>query len=91
MGVSLCLCLPRVRSVAPSRAFPQARLDYLASLCHVFCVFAYVSGPLLHVPEEVYRRPPAQTSSHFNLFLRSVALEGFGLVARILRFGILCI
>ena len=46
MGVSLFLCLPRVRSDAPSRAFLQARLDYVASLCHVFCVFAYVSGPL---------------------------------------------
>ena len=32
MGASLFLCLPRVRSVAPSRAFPQARLDYVAFL-----------------------------------------------------------
>ena len=31
MGVSLFLCLPRVRSVAPSRAFPQARLGNLFS------------------------------------------------------------
>ena len=31
MGVSLFLCLPCVRSVAPSRAFPQARLGNLFS------------------------------------------------------------
>ena len=46
MGVSMFLCLPRVRSVAPSRAFRQARLDYLVSLCHVFCRLAYASGLL---------------------------------------------
>ena len=46
MGGQLFLCLPRVRSVAPSRAFPQTRLDCFSFLCHVFCVFASVRGPL---------------------------------------------
>ena len=39
-------CFFACRAFAPSRVFPQARLDCVASLCHVFCVFAYLSGPL---------------------------------------------
>ena len=45
MGVSLFLCPPRARSADPSCAFPQARVDYVAPLCHVSGVFAYVRGP----------------------------------------------
>ena len=43
------------------------------------------------LPGGMCRWPPAHARNHFTLFLRSVALEGFGLVPSIFRFGILCI
>ena len=91
MAGSLFICLPRVCSVAPSRAFPQARLDYLASLLSCLLCLCFCERSSLPFPEEVCRQPPAHAGSLFSMFLRSVALGGFELVPGIVRFGILCI
>ena len=84
-------CFFAFSAFAPSlrRAYFH-RLDIDFLLCHVFCV-CLCQRSTLPFPEEVCRRPPAHARDHFNLFLRSVASEGFGLVPSILRFGILCI
>ena len=74
MGVSVFLCLPRVRSVAPSHVFLRARLEYLASLCHVFCVFAYVSG-LLSLPGGSV---PATACTRMQSFQSVFAVKSFG-------------
>ena len=73
MGVSLFLCLPRVRSVAPSRAFPQARLGNL---------FSFVSSVSLLMLAVHFTLPggsvPATACTRTYSFQSVLAVSSFG-------------